>query len=35
MAPLQHGEGFKTGIDDLHFCQIFIIKQKLHFSTLK
>ena len=28
-------EGLKTEIDDLHFCQIFIIKQKLHFSTLK
>ena len=35
MAPLQHYEGLETEIDDLNFCQIFIIKQKLHFSTLK
>ena len=35
MAPLQHCEGLKTEIDDLNFCQIFTLKQKLHFSTLK
>ena len=34
-GPLQHCEGLKTETDDLNFCQIFIIKQKLHFSTLK
>ena len=38
MAPLQHREhceGLKTETDDLNFFQIFIIKQKLLFSTLK
>ena len=35
MTPLQHCEGLKTEIDDLNVCQVFIIKQKLHFSRLK